>query len=312
MTVHATNDLEEQINEIEAGGELPLTHSGEPLVYRPKGFLRQSLQYTRTWVGIAIVSAIVLLAIFGGLFAPHSPYVFVGSPFSGGTSSAPLGADYLGRDVLSRFLSGGHYILVLAALGTLFGVGTGTVIGLTAGYLRNFVDEMLMRTMDLILCFPGLVLALLVITALGPHLWLIVVVVAVTFVPNSARVVRSVSIQVSQSDYVKYAEANGMPLWRILLKEILPNITAPLTVEFGIRFINAIGLIAGLDYLGLGVQAPAPDWGLMLEENQVGLTVRPLAVILPLLMIALLAVGMNLIADGIGQAAAGTNRAVEG
>jgi peptide/nickel transport system permease protein len=186
------------------------------------------------------------------------------------------------------------------------------VVGLLAGYKKHAVDEVLMRIMDLVLSFPNLVLALLLVTVLGSHDWFLVLIVAVTFMPNTARVIRAVTVQVAQSDFVKYAEGTGMSTPRLLAKEILPNLTPALTVEFGIRFTNAIGLLAGLDYIGFGVQAPTPDWGLMIQENQLGLTVRPLAVLLPVAAIALLAVGANLVTDGIGKAAAGTDRVIEG
>ena len=201
--------------------------------------------------------------------------------------------------------------MILAVCGTVLGVGSGTIVGLVAGYSRRLADEVLMRIMDLLLAFPSLVFALLLITALGPHDWLLVVAVGITFMPNSARVVRAATSQVVDSDFVRYAEGTGVPRRRILLQDILPNIAAPLTVEFGLRLTYAIGMIAGLDYLGLGVQPPAPDWGLMIQENQTGLTVSPLAVLLPIMAIAALTVGVNLVTDGIGHAAAGADRRVD-
>lgn len=284
-----------------------------PLMKKPPkvhGFLYQSLAFGRTRVGLAILAVMVFIAIFGGLFAPHSPYVFVGEPFSASAPGVPLGTDYLGRDLLSRFLNGGHIILLLAVLGTFFGVGGGTAVGLIAGYRGGWADEALMRTMDLILSFPSIVFALLLISVLGPHDWLLVVVVAVSFTPHTSRVVRSSTVQLVESDFVKYAEGTGMKMGKLIAKEIMPNIAAVLTVEFGIRFTNSIGMIAGLDYLGLGVRPPTPDWGLMIQENQIGLVVQPLTVLLPVFAIALLAVGANLVTDGIGKAVAGSDRKV--
>jgi len=257
-----------------------------------------------------LVALVVGVALFGSFFAPHSPLVFVGAPFAGPSSTAPLGTDYIGRDILSRFLDGGRTILLLGLLGTLLGVGSGTVVGLTAGYSLRGVDELLMRIVDLILAFPGIVLALLLITVIGPHGWVLVSVVGLTFMPHTARVARAATVQQRESDFVKYAEATGMSLWRILSSEILPNISAPLTVEFGLRLTRAIGLIAALDYLGLGVQPPAPDWGLMIQENQSGLVIAPLAVLLPVAAIALLTIGANLVTDGIGHAVAGADRKI--
>ncbi|MCW2522020.1 MAG: transporter permease [Frankiales bacterium] len=275
---------------------------------RHRGFLRQSLRLRRTQVGLAIVTAVVGVALLGPLFAPHSPTAFVGAPFSPPSADAKLGADYLGRDVLSRFLDGGRNILLTGFLGTVLGVGCGTALGLFAGYSMRRADDVVMRFVDLLLAFPGIVLALLVITVIGAHTWVLVCVVALTYAPYTARLVRSSTIQVRETDFVKYAQGTGVPTRRILLGEILPNIAAPLTVEFGLRLTHSIGLIAGLDYLGLGVGPPKADWGLMTQENQNGLTTAPLSVLLPIIAIVLLTVGANLVTDGIGHAAAGVDR----
>ncbi|MGX7678543.1 ABC transporter permease [Jatrophihabitans sp. DSM 45814] len=277
---------------------------------RHRGFLVQSLGLKRTRFGLVIVGLVVAVAIFGPLFAPHSPTAFVGAPFSGPSATARFGADYLGRDVLSRFLNGGRNILLIGVLGTLLGVGCGTALGLFAGYSMRAADDIVMRVVDLLLAFPGIVLALLVITVIGPHGWVLVCVVGLTYMPYTARIVRSSTIQVRETDFVKYAQGTGTPTRRILTSEILPNIAAPLTVEFGLRLTHSIGLIAGLDYLGLGVGPPTADWGLMTQENQNGLTTAPLSVLLPIMAIVLLTIGANLVTDGIGHAAAGAERTV--
>jgi peptide/nickel transport system permease protein len=273
-----------------------------------KGVFRRSLAYRRTQVGLVIVVALVLVAILGPAFAPHSPTGFIGAPFKASAPGAPLGTDYLGRDVLSRFLDGGHSILLLAVLGTLLGVGAGTLVGMVSAYSGRVVDESLMRVMDLLLAFPALVLALLLITALGSHPWLLVVAVGISFMPNSARVIRAAASAVVESDFVRYAHATGVSGRRILFQEILPNVAGPLAVEAGLRLTYSIGMIAGLDYLGLGIQPPAADWGLMIQENQSGITSAPLAVLVPIIAVALLTVGANLVTDGVAHAAAGRDR----
>jgi peptide/nickel transport system permease protein len=275
---------------------------------RHHGFLRRSLKLTRTRIGLAILALVVGVAVFGPLFAPHSATEFVGAPFSRATSTAPLGTDYLGRDVLSRFLDGGREILLVGIIGTILAVGAGTLLGLLTGYSPRLVDEGLMRLVDLLIAFPGLVLALLVITVIGAHAWVLVLVVGLTYMPYTARIVRSSTVTVRQSDFIRYAEGTGMPLRRILTGEILANIVAPLTVEFGLRLTQSIAVIAGLDFLGLGVAPPNPDWGLMTQENQSGLVTAPLSVLLPIAAIVALTVGANLVTDGIGNAAAGVDR----
>jgi len=279
---------------------------------RHRGFVRQALRLRRTQIGLVFVALLVLVAVAGPYFAPYSPTEFVDIPFSGPTDAAALGTDNLGRDVLSRFLFGGRAILAIGFLGTVLGVASGTVLGLIAGYTTRIADDVIMRLVDLLLAFPGIVLALLLITVSGPHDWVLVGVVGLGFMPHTARVVRSSTMQVRDSDYVKYAESTGTPTRRILGGEILPNIAAPLTVEFGLRLTQSIGTIAGLDYLGLGSGPPAADWGLMIQENQNGLISAPWSVLLPIIAIAVLTVGANLVTDGIGQAAAGVDREVEG
>jgi len=279
---------------------------------RHRGFVRQALRLRRTQIGLVFVGLLVVVAVVGPYFAPYSPTEFVDIPFSGPTDAAALGTDNLGRDVLSRFLFGGRAILAIGFLGTVLGVASGTVLGLIAGYTTRIADDVIMRLVDLLLAFPGIVLALLLITVSGPHDWVLVGVVGLGFMPHTARVVRSSTMQVRDSDYVKYAESTGTPTRRILGGEILPNIAAPLTVEFGLRLTQSIGTIAGLDYLGLGSGPPAADWGLMIQENQNGLISAPWSVLLPIIAIAVLTVGANLVTDGIGQAAAGVDREVEG
>ncbi len=161
------------------------------------------------------------------------------------------------------------------------------------------------------MAFPGIVLALLPITISGPQEWVLIGVVGLSFMPHTSRVVRSSTMQVRDSDFVRYAEGTRTPTRRILAGEILPNIAAPLTVEFGLRLTQSIGTIAGLDYLGLGVSPPAADWGLMVQENQTGLISAPWSVMLPIIAIAILAIGVNLVTDALAQAAAGIDRTVD-
>jgi peptide/nickel transport system permease protein len=273
--------------------------------------VRQACRLGRTRVGLALVAVVVAIAVVGPYVAPHSATGFQGAPFASPSAAAPLGTDYLGRDVLSRFLDGGRTVLLLALVSTVLGVSGGTIVGLVAGYTLRAADEVLMRTMDLLLAFPSIILILLLVSIVGPATWLLVLVVALSYTPPTARVIRAATLQVRDLDFVKYAEAIGVPRLRILLGEILPNIVAPLTVEFGLRMTYSIGLIASLDYLGFGAQPPRADWGLMIKENQAGLNVAPWAVLLPVAVIALITIGSNLVTDGLGRAVAGIDRRVE-
>jgi len=279
---------------------------------RHRGFLRQALGLRRTQVGLVAVGLLVALALLGPFFAPYTATEFVDIPLSAQSEAATFGTDNLGRDVLSRFLLGGRTILAIAFFGTLLGFAAGTAFGLLAGYSTRIADDVVMRLADLLLAFPGIVLALLLITVSGPNTVVLICVVGLGIMPYTARIVRASTTQVRDSDFVRYAQGTGTPTRRILASEILPNIVAPLTVEFGLRLTQSIGTIAGLAYLGLGSGPPAADWGLMIQENQNGLTIAPMSVLLPIIAIAVLTVGANLVTDGIAQAVAGVNRAVEG
>jgi peptide/nickel transport system permease protein len=172
------------------------------------------------------------------------------------------------------------------------------------------VDDAVMRMLDVMLAFPQVVFALLLVSTLGPQLWLLVVAIALTHAPRVARVTRGAALEVSERDFVRAAEAIGLSRRTILFGEILPNISSPVLVEFGLRLTYSVGLVAALSFLGFGLQPPAADWGLMINENRIGLTVQPLAVVLPAAAIALLTVGTNLVTDGLSRAMVGIDRQV--
>jgi peptide/nickel transport system permease protein len=273
--------------------------------------LRDALRLGRTRIGLAIVALLVLVALVGPLVAPHSPTEFVAIPNSPPSSDAVFGADALGRDVLSRFLHGGATVLWISAAATLLGVAVGVVVGLIAAYARNWLDDVLMRGNDVLLAFPQIIFVLLAVSAIGPKLWLIVLTVGLTHAPRVARVIRGAALEVVQRDFVKSAEVVGEKRWRIVFAEVLPNVTSPLLVELGLRMTYSIGLVAGISFLGFGLQPPAADWGLMINENRLSLTVQPWAVLLPVIAIGLLTVGTNLITDGLSRALAGIDRRAE-
>ena len=272
------------------------------------GILRNALRLTRTRIGVGIVILIVAIAVFGPLLARHSPTAFVAVPNSGPSSTAVFGADALGRDVLSRFLHGGLTVLWMSAAATLLGIVIGVTVGLVAAYARNWLDDVLMRGNDVVLAFPQIVLVLLAVSAVGPKLWVIVVMVGITHAPRVARVMRGAGLEVVERDFVKAAEAVGEKRGRIVFGELLPNVTSPLLVELGLRMTYSIGLVAAISFLGFGLQPPTADWGLMINENRLSITVQPWSVLLPVLAIGLLTVGTNLITDGIARAAIGIDR----
>jgi peptide/nickel transport system permease protein len=278
---------------------------------RRLALLADAARLGRTRVGLGIVAVIVVVALLGPLVAPHSPTEFVAVPNSGPGGEAVFGADALGRDVLSRFLHGGRTVLWLAAASTLLGMVVGVVVGLIAAYARNWLDDVLMRANDVLLAFPQIIFVLLAVSAIGPKLWLIVLTVGLTHAPRVARVMRGAALEVVERDFVKSAEVVGERRWRIVFGEVLPNVTSPLLVEFGLRMTYSIGLVAGISFLGFGLQPPTADWGLMINENRLSITVQPWAVLLPVAAIGLLTVGTNLITDCLSRALAGIDRRSE-
>jgi peptide/nickel transport system permease protein len=275
---------------------------------RAASLLRRSLRLWRTRIGLLLVGALVLLAIVGPYVAPYGPSTPVGAPNALPGGKAVLGTDYLGQDVLSRLLYGGRSILVMAVLATAIGMIAGVAIGLVAAYARNALDDILMRIMDVILAFPQIMLGLVAVAIVGPHAWVIVVAIALTTAPRIARVARGAALPVVERDFIACAEAMGVPRWRILFGELLPNTLGPLMVEASLRVTYSIGVIAALAYLGLSPNPNGPNWGTMIQQNQLVLVVQPWGAAAPIIAIALLTMGTGLIGDGIARTAAGIDR----
>lgn len=284
--------------------------TGRPATKGSSLFTR-ALRTKSTLIGVILTALVVGIALVGPFISPHSATEFVGPPFSGRGAGMPFGTDAIGRDVFSRFLHGGLSLLALSLVATVLGVGIGAAVGVVAAYRHGWVDEVLMRAGDTFLAFPQIVLALLFLSIIGPEVWLLVLMVAMGHLPRVARVVRGAAVPITERDFVRSAEAVGIPRWRILLTEIVPNVTGTLAVEFGLRLTYSIGLIAGLSFLGMGMQPPTADWGLMINENRIALTVQPWPVVLPVLAIAILTVGTNLVTEGLARAAAGSDAGVE-
>lgn len=252
-------------------------------------------------VGIVLAGLVVAIAIFGPVFAPHAPDEILGAPYAKPSSAYPLGLDFVGRDALSRFLWGGRTSLLLALLGTVLGYLVGLSVGLFSAYRGGWADETTMRATDVSLAFPSLVLVLLFVSAFGSNVKLVVVAIAIANAPRIARIVRASALEMVDLLYVQAARARGERALYIVIREILPNIKAPLLVDFGLRFTGSILLVAAVSFLGFGLQPPAADWGVMVGENRIGLTVQPWPVIFPVIALGLLTAGINLAIDGYGR-----------
>jgi peptide/nickel transport system permease protein len=262
-------------------------------------------------IGLSITGLIVLIAVIGPTVEPYSSTAFVTTPFAQPTGSFLLGGDTLGRDVLSRVLDGGWVLLIMAALATALGVIVGAAAGISAAYLQGKADGLIMRTVDVILAFPSLVFALLLVSIIGPKLWLIVFAVGFTHAPAVARVLRSATLDISERDYVKAVELQGVKPGKVMRSEILPNLISPLMVETGLRLTYSIVLMAGLNFLGFGQPPPEANWGYMIQENRIGLSSNPWAVIVPATLIALLTIGVNTYTDAVARVAIGVERRPE-
>jgi peptide/nickel transport system permease protein len=262
---------------------------------------RRALRQKRFTVGLTVTVLVMLFAIFAPLFAPYGENETAGPPYS---DVGVLGTDYLGQDVLSRVMYGGVGILVVSVLATVVGMVLGILIGVVAAYGGGWWDEVLMRLNDVLLAFPAILLALVVLTALqNPAPWMIVLLVGVSHAPRVARVARGVALGIVSRDFVVAAEALGERRSRVILAEVLPNMTGPLLAEAGLRLTYSIGLVAALGFLGFAADPGAANWGQMMNENRLGLATQPWSVMAPVIMIAIFTIGTNLMADGLAQAA---------
>jgi peptide/nickel transport system permease protein len=274
--------------------------------------LKRAVRTPRGAIGLTVAGLVVLLAIVGPWLAPHNPTLTVTETFgTPGGGNGLLGGDVLGRDVLSRVLAGGRTLLGMAAAATVLGVGLGVLLGVTAAYLGRWRDGLIMRVVDVVLAFPQIVFALLLVSVAGSHAWLVILAVGLSHAPQVARVVRAAALDVCERDFVKAVELYDTPSLRVMMGEVLPNILSVVMVEVGLRFTYSILIIAGMAFLGFGVTPPAANWGLMINENRIGLVVNPWAVIVPAGLIAVLTVGLNTFTDAIARASLGVDRPVE-
>ena len=254
-----------------------------------------------TAIGTTIFLIFLLLALFGPLIAPYGANQQIPGAARQPPSAAHwFGTDTLGRDVFSRVVLGARDVLSLAGLGTLLAVTLGTLIGLVSGYRGGLLDEAIMRLFDSLLSLPALMLALLLLGSLGASRTSVFIVIVVAYTPIVARVVRSVTLSVRTRGYVEAARAQAESFFHILFREILPSTLPALAVEAALRFSYAIFLVSSLGFLGVGVQPPAPDWGLMVPGWPTVLQ-TPWAMYFPVAAIAIVVVGVNLLADGLKQ-----------
>ncbi len=265
---------------------------------------RRQLLRSKTFnAGAIIIAFWVFCAIFGFRIAPHDPLAQSFPQLLGPSRTYPFGTDQLGRDVFSRVLAGARDILTVAPLATLLGIVGGTIIGLVTGYFRGLTDDVISRIVDAILSLPLIVIAVTVLVALGHSTLTIIVVIGLVFTPIVSRTVRAAVLAERQLDYVSAARLLGERPPYVMFAEILPNVMGPIIVEATVRLGYAIFAVAGLTFLGFGVEPPSPDWALQIADNYTLLGAGTFwwTVLFPALAIISLVVAVNLVADGLSR-----------
>jgi peptide/nickel transport system permease protein len=249
--------------------------------------------------GLVIVVTIVLLGLLAPWIAPH-PWdtISMRTRFLPPSGTYWLGTDEYGRDVLSRLLMGTRLSLAMGVSATLVSLAFGVPIGLAAGYFRGRIDEVLMRSADVLMAIPPIMLGLLVLAVTPPSLWKTAVAVGFVYIPPIARVTRSVTLALANEDFIQAARARAESASYILFREILPNAWPPLIVEASLRVTYAILLGSALSFLGLGAQPPSSDWGLMISEARSFIDRAPWIALAPGFAMCLLVIGINLVGDG--------------
>jgi dipeptide transport system permease protein len=260
-------------------------------------------------IGLVVFVILVFLAVFASLIAPHSPFeqyrdaVLVPPIWlEGGRAGYLLGTDPLGRDLFSRLLFGAQYSLFIGVFVTTLSLSSGIVIGVIAGYYQGWIDTAIMRLMDIILAFPSLLLALVLVAILGPGLTNGMIAIALVLQPHFVRLTRAAVMAEKSRDYVTAARLAGASPLRLMFRTILPNCTAPLIVQATLSFSNAILDAAALGFLGMGAQPPAPEWGSMLAEAREFILRAWWVVTFPGLAILITVLAINLMGDGLRDA----------
>lgn len=251
-------------------------------------------------IGCVIAITMAVFVLLGLFYTPYDPDTMNGSAkFAAPSLSHLFGCDQFGRDVLSRILKGSGTTFFVAFATVLLGAGTGTVIGVLSGYFGGWLDEILMRASDVIVSFPGILLALVFISVLGPGKYNVILALSIIFIPSFARLVRSEYIKNKNLDYVLSARLMGAGKARIMFVHILPNALPTLLSALAIGFNNAVLSEAGMSYLGIGVQPPDASLGRMLSESQAYIGRAPWCALFPGLVVILMVLGVGLLSDSL-------------
>ncbi len=250
-------------------------------------------------LGVGIVLAFLLAVGFGPMLVPWGETEIVGAPYGPPSARHWLGTDNAGRDILARILAGGRMTVAISLLATIGSFMIGVPLGIAAAVIGGRFDLFVSRAVDALMAFPGLILALIVLSATGTSIPVLILIMSVLSSTVVYRLARASAADIVAMDYVEVARLRGETMRWFLLREILPNVVPTLMTEFGLRFVYAAILISSLSFLGLGIQPPYADLGGMVKENALAITFGKWAPILPALALSILAIGVNLIVDGL-------------
>lgn len=247
--------------------------------------------------GMFVIFTYAIAGIFAPWIAPYGEAEIISSAFAKADSNMLLGADQLGRDMFSRLIYGTRNSVGLALTATTLAFFMGAFLGLLAAAKGGWIDNLLGRLADVIMSIPSLIFALLMLSIFGPSMPVIIIAVSIIYTPRVFRLTRAVAGDVVVMDYIEAAKLRGEGTWYLIRREILPNSTAPLIAEFGLEFCFVFLLVAGLSFLGLGIQPPTADWGSMVRENATLISFGEITPLIPAAAIALLTVGVNFVVD---------------
>lgn len=254
-------------------------------------------------VAMCIVIAIVVCVLLANVLAPYDPATMDRhARLSGMTAQHPLGTDSYGRDTLSRILYGGRVSLLVSVLSVIIAIIIGGIMGLTAGYFGGWYENLIMRITDILMAVPAFLMALLVSVALGGGIINTAIAIACSAIPSYSRMSRAMVLTTKGEQYVEAAQSYGCSSWRIMIRQILPNISSPLIVQSMLRIGAGIMAISGLSFIGLGVQPPTAEWGNMMSSMIGYFRQQPIVVIFPGIAIILTIFGFNLFGDGLRDA----------
>lgn len=275
----------------------------ELLSGRRRRVLRSLRRHEAALVGFVVMIGIVVVALLAPLLAPYDPtQQFVGTPLTEPSAAHLLGTDMYGRDILSRIIFGARISIVLALIAVGISSVMGTILGAAAGFYGGWMDETVMRGMDILFAFPSLILALIMMATFGPSMWNTALAISVVFTPQFARVIRSNAVALREEEFVKAAFTSGGNNLYILFKHIIPNGISEIIVQATINLASAILIASGLNFLGVGIQPPTPSWGYMLANGRTFMPQAPWISTVPGVAIMITVIAANLFGDGLRDA----------